>query len=196
MRPSEKIDACGASHRRLERAVASLTDDDVRAPSLLPGWSRGHVLTHLAHKTLTHVWLMGGAEVNEVREQYPSGLDQAHAEVEAGAGRPADVLREELIRSFADFEAAVERLEDDHWKRVGICVPGPRSMADIMGRHLRDAEAHHVDLDIGYRPSDWPPLFVEGELAKRLADLPNRADHAALLAWLLGRDEAPVLGPW
>jgi hypothetical protein len=54
-----------------------------------------------------------------------------------------------------------------------------------------------VDLDIGYLVSSWPPIFVDGELAKRLRALPNRADHADLLAWLLGRATAPeLLGPW
>ncbi|MFI9324466.1 maleylpyruvate isomerase N-terminal domain-containing protein [Kitasatospora aureofaciens] len=32
----------------LLRTAARLCDAGVRAPSLLPGWSRGHVLTHLA----------------------------------------------------------------------------------------------------------------------------------------------------
>jgi hypothetical protein len=33
---------------RLLRTASRLSDADVRAPSLLPGGSRGHVLTHLA----------------------------------------------------------------------------------------------------------------------------------------------------
>ena len=40
------------------------------------------------------------------------------------------------------------------------------------------------------------PHFVEGELARRLRALPDRADHAELLAWLLDRAPAPRLGPW
>jgi len=68
-------------------------------------------------------------------------------------------------------------------------------MTEIVTRHLRDLEVHHVDLDAGYTPSDWPAEFVEFELAKRLRDLDRRADRAALLAWLLGRCPAPELGP-
>jgi hypothetical protein len=74
---------------------------------------------------------------------------------------------------------------------------GPRTMTEIVTHHLRSVEVHHVDLDIGYLVSSWPPIFVDGELAKRLRALPNRADHADLLAWLLGRATAPeLLGPW
>ena len=69
-------------------------------------------------------------------------------------------------------------------------------MSEIVTHHVRNVELHHVDLDIGYRPSDWPANFVEGELAKRLRALSDRADHADLIAWLLGRAPAPELGPW
>ncbi|MEO8695079.1 MAG: hypothetical protein ABI658_16245 [Acidimicrobiales bacterium] len=69
-------------------------------------------------------------------------------------------------------------------------------MVEIAAHHLRNVEVHHVDLDIGYQPRDWPEFFIEAELAKRLRALPDRANHADLLAWLLGRSPAPELGPW
>jgi Mycothiol maleylpyruvate isomerase N-terminal domain len=79
MRPAETIDTCTAAHERLRNAIGELTDDDIAQPSLLPGWSRGYVLTHLAHKTATHVWLFEGAQANEIRDQYPHGFAQAQA---------------------------------------------------------------------------------------------------------------------
>ncbi len=70
-------------------------------------------------------------------------------------------------------------------------------MVEVVAHHWRNVEVHHVDLDIGYTATNWPPDFVEGELAKRLRSLPDRADHAELLAWLLGRGTPPQLfGPW
>lgn len=60
-------------------------------------------------------------------------------------------------------------------------------MVEIVAHHLRNIEVHHVDLDIGYRPADWPSILNDGELPKRLQSLPDRADHAQILAWLLGR---------
>jgi maleylpyruvate isomerase len=33
---------------RLLATAAALTDAQAREPSLLPGWTRGHVLTHIA----------------------------------------------------------------------------------------------------------------------------------------------------
>lgn len=196
MRPVSILEAGIAAHRRLEHALGTLTDDDVRRPSLLPGWSRGHVLTHVAHKTVSHVWMLEGARQNEVRHQHPSGFDHAQAEVAAESGRSAAELRDDVVRSFAQLEAAWAELPDECWERMGICVPGPRSMADIAGRHLRDVEVHHVDLDIGYTPADWSTVFVDYELPKRLAGLSSRTNPASLLAWLLDRADAPELGPW
>src|SRR5207244_3928933 len=115
-----------------------LTDSDARARA---GSQTGVVvtwLTHLAQKTASHVWLIGGAEVNEVREQYPSGYEQAQADVDAASGRPAIVLRDDLTRCFAELEAAWVRLTPQQWNRVGVCVPGPRTMVEIVFRHLRD----------------------------------------------------------
>jgi maleylpyruvate isomerase len=195
MRPATEIDACRTSHRRLLAALAPLTDGDFRSPSSLPRWSRGHVVTHLANKSRTLVWLFGGPAEGEMRRQFPAGHDHDLA-ADTGAARSAAELRSDLEQSFEVVEAAWDALDDGLWDRPGIVTPGPRTMAEIVSRHLRDVEVHHLDLDIGYRVSDWPCVFVEGELSKRLRALPDRADHADLVAWLLGRAPAPDLAPW
>ena len=42
---SDQIDQ--ATQRLLDTA-RTITDPDLRVPSMLPGWTRGHVLAHLA----------------------------------------------------------------------------------------------------------------------------------------------------
>lgn len=175
--------------------MAPLTDDDFRSPSLLPRYSRGHVVTHLANKARAHVEVFGGPAKDEVRHLHADGYDP-DAAAEAGASRSASELLTDLEQSLRSLEAAWESLDDALWVRPGIMMAGPRTMAEIVAHHLRNIEVHHVDLDIGYRPSDWPSIFVEGELARRLRSLPDRADHADLLAWLLDRRPAPQLGHW
>ena len=46
--PAATLRQINAATGQLLQTVAQFTDADVRAPSLLPTWSRGHVLTHLA----------------------------------------------------------------------------------------------------------------------------------------------------
>lgn len=194
-RPVEHLAGCAEGRRRVLATIASLTDDLASAPSLLPGWSRAHVLTHLARKTDSFVWLLGGAYVGEVRAQYPEpGMRER--DIEAGAGRSAAALRADVAGAFDRLDAAFDAFPDDLWGWTGIVQPGARTMAEMAFRHLRDLEVHHVDLGLGYAPSDWQTVYVEGELTRRLPGLPARADHAALVAWLLGRADAPTLSSW
>jgi maleylpyruvate isomerase len=195
MKPTASIEVCKASHRRLLNGLASLTDDDFRAPSLLPRFTRGHVVTHLANKARAHVLLFGGPAAGEIRRLHPVGYD-ADVAADFGAGRSADELRIDLEGSFELLQASWDALDEGMWDGLGEMMAGPRTMTEIIVHHLRNVEVHHVDLDIGYRVSDWPTVFVEGELAKRLSTLPSRADHADLLAWLLDRARAPDLAPW
>jgi maleylpyruvate isomerase len=69
-------------------------------------------------------------------------------------------------------------------------------MREIVFRRLREVSVHHVDLDVGYSPSNWPSSYVERELTRRLPGLVDRADHVALVRWLLGRGDAPNLSAW
>lgn len=196
MKPVASLGACRSSHRQLLEALAPLTDDDVRSPTLLPRYSRGHVITHLANKTRAQAVIFGGPAAGEIRRLHPDGYDPDLA-ADAGAGRTAAELGADLAQAFVLLEAAWDALDDTMWDRLGIMMAGPRTMAEVVTHHLRNVEVHHVDLDIGYRPADWPPILVEGELAKRLRSFPDRVDHADLLAWLLGRAPAPELqGSW
>ena len=195
MKPDHVVDACRSSHQRLLAGVAPLSDEKLRAPSALPGYSRGHVVAHVINKTTAHILLFEGARVGEERRLHPDGHN-ADVAANAGARRSAPELRADLAQSFEELEAAWDALDDSQWNRQAIMTAGPRTMVEIVEHHLRDVEVHHVDLDIGYRPSEWPRTFVERELVKRLRGLPDRADHADLLAWLLDRAPAPALGPW
>ena len=193
MKPDVLIEASLAAHRRLEADLQVLNDENARGASLLPRWSRGHVLSHLANKTRDHVWMMEGALRDEVRRP---NYEAAPALVEAQAGRCADELRSDVLLAFAALERAWNDFPADRWNRNGIAVPGPRSMADLVGRHLRDVEVHHADLNLDFGPADWSDTFITYELPKRLAGLPKRTDPASLLAWLIGRGGPPELGPW
>ncbi len=196
MKPIDTIEACRTSHRLLLAGLAPLVDADFRAPSLLPGYSRRHVVTHIANKARAHVLVLGGPGAGEVRQIHSDGYDPDLA-ADLGARRSAAELRTDLAQCFERLESAWDTLDDALWDRHGVMAAGCRTMVEIVEHHLRNVEVHHVDLDIGHRPCDWPSILVEGELSKRLRSLPNRADHAELLAWLLGRADAPDLtGPW
>jgi maleylpyruvate isomerase len=203
MEPGQAIELCRTAHTRLRATVEPITDEQVRSPSRLPGWTIGHVLTHVARNADGHVRRLDGALRGENVPRYPGGPAQRVDEISQGALRPsADIVadldtaqrRLELVwdRSAAAGWPHAELLGDDHW---------PTEASPV--RRLREVEVHHVDLGLGYEPSDWPEGYVSWELPMLLATVPSRVhrpeDLRALVAWLSGRRPAPPaiqLDPW
>jgi maleylpyruvate isomerase len=199
------------SHLRLRRTLAGMAADDARRPSLLPGWTVGHVLTHLARNADSFVRLLEAAARGEVADQYAGGNDQRAADIEAGAGRPLPELVDDVVTAAARLERMWDETTEDVWRTgQGRVVSGVWSLAELPFRRWREVEIHHVDLGLGYSPEDWPEDYVEAELARALPNLPGRLpagatvdvatiDRRRLLAWLVGRSderELPALAPW
>jgi len=76
-----------AATARLLDTTHTLSDADVWAPSGLPGWSRGHVLAHVAGNADSLVTLLTWAATGVEHPQYPS-REARDAAIEAGAGDP------------------------------------------------------------------------------------------------------------
>ncbi|WP_052423380.1 maleylpyruvate isomerase N-terminal domain-containing protein [Nonomuraea candida] len=166
--PALQAELASATNQLLATA-ASLSDADVAAPSLLPGWTRGHVLAHLAQSAGSYVNLLTWAGTGVRTPQYPSGAARA-AGIEAGAARPAALLLAEAEEGAARFAAAVRDLPAPAWSaRVEGMRPPPHPAWYVLVRRLREIGFHHVDLASGYGPADWPASFVHRELHDCLA---------------------------
>jgi maleylpyruvate isomerase len=100
------IAGCARSHLRLWATIEHLDDDTARRQSQLPGWSIGHVLTHIARNADSHVRMLTGALRGEHLKQYAGGMEQRAREVDAGADRPARDLVEDVKQSAAALESA------------------------------------------------------------------------------------------
>jgi maleylpyruvate isomerase len=195
--PAHTIDRLTASHLRLLERLDGLTDDAVRGPSLLPDWSVGHVLSHLARNADSVVRRLEGCARDEIVDQYPGGLAGRAAEIEAGAHASADGLVDDLRTTAQAVEQVAAKMPADAWERLSRAVKGQLAPArQVLVSRIREVEIHHVDLGLGYRPSDWPADFVQETLITELAKLPDRADSAVLLGWLTDRGPAPALSSW
>jgi hypothetical protein len=60
------------SAARFLATAQALTDDDLYQASALPGWTRAHVLTHLAQAADSRTGLLRAARAGRVGRQYPS----------------------------------------------------------------------------------------------------------------------------
>ncbi len=161
--------------------VATLDDAAVAAPSRLPGWTRGHVLTHVARNADGAVNLLTWARTGVETPQYAS-WEQRVQDIEAGSARP---LAEQLadLRSAVDrFAAAIDEMPPAAWSvtvrwTTGATAPAAR----VPWSRLREVELHHVDLDAGYTPQDWPEPFAI-RMARTIAhDYGARADTPRLV---------------
>jgi maleylpyruvate isomerase len=193
----DAINGCRDSHEGLRATLAQLRDEDVRRPSRLPGWTVGHVLSHLASNADSVVRRLEGAARGEVVDQYPGGPSGRATEIDIGAARPAAELRADVLATSAAVEAAIAEMPHAAWSNLTRGVDGHESPADhVVFSRWREVEVHHVDLGLGYEPPQWPPALVDRWLATVIADLPDRTSRGALLAWALGRGPAPDLQSW
>ena len=194
--------ACHDASARLMATLDGLDDATARRPSRLPDWTVGHVVTHLARNADSHVRMLEGAMAGSVVDQYEGGLQTRAADIAAGAGRPATELIADLGRAIAGLDNMWRRVPQEVWTtghgRMGSGELCP--CAEMPFRRWREVEIHRVDLGLGPEPADWPPAYIELELPRTLAGVPDRlpaADRATLLAWLVGRADAPpALPPW
>jgi maleylpyruvate isomerase len=177
--PVADIEAVRQGTRRVLDAIDDLTDEQAAARSLLPGWSRAEVLTHLARNADGGRGIAEAAARGEIGLQYPGGIEQRAAGIAAGRGARAAALLADLRRSCDALIESWLALPDDAWERVGKSVGGQRTQRDWVFSRLREVEVHHVDLGLGYSPAEWPVAFVTRGLEEALAELPQRASGRA-----------------
>lgn len=203
-RPHADIEGATAAHARLLATVAALTDEDTDRPSLLPGWTVGHVLTHLARNADSHARILAAAAGGDSVEQYEGGWAAREAGIEGGADRSAADLVDDVRSASARLEELWASLPEAAWDGHGFNSDGDRwPCAQLPFHRWREVEVHLVDLGLGPSWTDWPDAYVARELPRALATLPVRlVDPAArrqLTAWLLDRGPSPgdgVVGQW
>jgi maleylpyruvate isomerase len=207
---------------RLMDTIKDMDDDDVRQPSLLPGWSRGHVLTHVARNADGFGNLVEWARTGIETPAYAS-REARDADIEAGAGRSASELESDVESSGERLLAAIADLPFDQ-RHVEVRAASGRTVPahDVLWRRIREVAYHHVDLNAGYQFRDVPAgvllrgldeavsrLQAGGAPPMRLAstdlDWTSEPDSGAddavevrghasdLLAWMTGRTQGQGL---
>jgi maleylpyruvate isomerase len=188
--------------RRLVRAVDAMADFQFAEPSLLPGWTRGHVVAHL---TLNAEGLAAAIEGVREGRQVPMYASQEarDRDIEKLSGLDPSALRERFLASTTLIHHAVAELPQELYGGRIERTPGS-DRAFTAGRvgemRLREVEIHHADLDLDYTFSDWPTAFTELLLESRAGihgGPPFTADAADLgRSYAFGEGDGPtVTGP-
>jgi maleylpyruvate isomerase len=199
----EAIDLCRESHRRLIATVSGLDDEMVGRPSLLPGWTVGHVLSHVARNAEGHTRRLEGALRGEEVPRYPGGSAQRASDIEAGAPRGARELAADVTSTAEALEDVWARSAEAGWPGRDLLAADAWRTPESPWRRLRELEVHHADLGLDYGPEDWSEAYLRWELPRALATVPGRigdpGEARRFLAWLIGRRSdpgPPELGPW
>jgi maleylpyruvate isomerase len=200
------------AQQRFSTAIRGLGDAEVRRPTALPGWTVAHVLTHVARNADSHRRRAEAAVAGRVVDQYAGGASGRAAEIDAGAGRRAEELVDDVVGSAAAMQAAWPASTSPAWAGRSRDVSGAeRRLDELPARRWQELEVHLVDLDVGVTHRHWPDDFVAFWLPRLRRGLPGRLPEGAEgpaagavdgrdeLAWLYGRltrPDLPALGPW
>ena len=189
---SHSLDRLAAANDRLLATATALSDAQAREPSLLPGWSRGHVLTHIARNADGLGNLLRWARTGITTPMYAS-REARRADIEAGAGRSAADLAADVQATAIAFAAEAASLPDEAWAAQVRGLTGPPIPArSVLDWRLREVEIHHVDLAVGYRPGDWPGEFVTASLPGVAGEFAGREDTPSCLL----QPDGSGLGPF
>lgn len=210
------LDEVSASTAQLESTLATFSDADQRAPSMLPGWSRGHVTAHVARNAESYWRLLEWARTGVEHLQYPSP-ESRDEEIEAGSTGSAAALLKDVQASATRLRDQASTLPEASWDAPVRAMSGwPHPAWYTLYRRWREVELHHADLGTGHVPSAaytrWELIESFGALTRlggstvslvEVTDLdlsfkfdtdgPALAGTgAAILGWLTGRaDDFP-----
>lgn len=199
--------------RTLAATVDELTDPDLSQPSLLPDWSRGTVVAHLARNADALVNLLTWARTGVESPMYTS-LQVRAADIAATVALAPAALRADLVEARAQLHEAVQAMPAEAWTAEVRTAQG-RTVPASEVIWMRDREVWVHATDLGTSAAIWPEDFARTLIGDVLAAFARRdqtpavtliaGDHRwgsgltrvassaqELAAWLTGRGASPV----
>ena len=197
------IDLLPEASQRLIRTVDGLDAERWSGPSTLPGWTRGHVVAHLALNAEGLAAALREIVADEPDEPIAMYVSQEarDSDIEKLAGADRHEVRDRLLAATTEFADAVAAVPEDRWDRKIDRTRGNRPFraSSAIGMRLREVEIHHVDLAAAYTRADWPlpfsELLLDAMTKRHPAAQPFRA-HAtdADRTWAFGEGGPTVSG--
>lgn len=188
----------------ISAALTGLDEQALAAPSELPGWSRKHLVAHIAANADALCNLVHWAKTGEPTPMY-STAEQRNADIEAGAQIDGHKLVAWFGGSAARLDEGWATMTEEQWQNEVVTAQGLTRTADeTPWMRTREVLIHAVDLGTGVTFADLPEDFLtalaaEIQAKRGLTELPvgPLADVAAYLAGRAHRlTDVPELGPW
>ena len=202
--------------------LATMHDAQVGAPSLLPGWSRGHVLAHIDGNARGLARLARWARDGNRRDMYISP-EVREGDIQLHSSRSLRQHQHAITQSAREFAdefvlLSADQLTTEVELRNGRLVKAK----GLLKLRLQEVAIHHLDLDLvgTFGPDQWPAAMVDQLLPEVARDFQDRGEPSVgrlkstdgieyeidpsskievtgsapqLLAWLLGRSDGSDL---
>jgi maleylpyruvate isomerase len=178
---AERLDLFRRGEAFLLDALAGLSDEELLAPCRLEGWSRRHLVSHLARNADALGNLLAWARTGVETPMYASP-DERASRIDEDAQRPPDVIRADALAASARLVAAVAALPDPAWDApVRTARNRPIDAGEVPWMRIRESWVHTVDLDVGLTFASVPAAVVDALLDEVTAGLAGRPDCPSLL---------------
>jgi len=196
----------------LLRSTVGVEEAAWHEPSLLPGWSRAHVATHICRNADALRGVIAAARLGDPAPLYPSSAAKFN-DIERGAERTGLELHVDLDTSAGELANLCERVED--WMVPVRLLGGEFPLSVVALIRLHELTLHHLDLAVGFTWEDvelvparwmleWMILLLRDDESLPAIDIVSDAGvsaslgavgerrtvsgpDAALWAWLTGR---------
>lgn len=141
--------------------IAGRGDEEYDASSLLPTWTRKHLVAHVAANADALGNLVRWAATGVPTPMYATPEERA-AGIDSGPRLSAGELDLWLRRSAEELHDAMTRLSDEQWATQVVTAQGRTvPAAQIPWLRAREVCIHAVDLDLGTTFADLPDDFLE-----------------------------------
>ena len=166
-----RYDADAAPHEELilarrgtayfARKLMELSDADFDAPSLLPGWSRRHLIAHVGYNARGVARLVEWARTGVETPMYTSDT-QRWDEIVVGATLPARALRHLVDHAAVHLNVEWRDLTDEQWDHQVVTAQGRTVPArETAWMRAKEVWVHAVDLADGGSYADFPAEMVD-----------------------------------
>ena len=165
------IDAVREATSRLQAAVDQAIEiggaSTMAAPSRLPDWTIGHVVSHLARNADGLRRVLLAAQSSQQIEPYDSPQARAN-DIQAGAQRDTETIADDLRTADQQLFSTIDGLGAATWEfTVDLGRGGPTTADVILAARLGEVELHHHDLGV----DDGLDLLDDAQASRLLAAL-------------------------
>jgi maleylpyruvate isomerase len=161
--------------------LAALPDRALDEPSLLPGWTRRHLLAHVGYNAQALLRLLHWARTGEETPMY-GDAEMRGRQIAEGATLDPPALRDLVASSAEELREAIDSLPEEAWSAEVVTAQGRTVPAiEVPWMRCREVWVHAVDLGSGIWFDRFPAALLDALIDDITTTWQRRGQPPALL---------------